>query len=129
MLFVSCGFTVSHIYCQKGERWIIGSEMPPRKCPSDSKTCSKSSASEHHSQNEENQRQKDTFEFLFEFEGLVLATDEFKCITLLDHGVVQHPFNEPEIWLDLYSVRGVLISHGFLEYSKPDLAVLQVFRI
>lgn len=130
MLFVSCGFTVSHIYCQKGERWIIGEEMPPCKYPGDSEICSESAKNEHPPRDQkDDQRQKDTYNFRFEFVGNQLAYAQDEVIPLWDEVIgVSHAY-EVDSAHGTYDKKNLLRSHFFLDLLKPDRAKLQVFRI
>ena len=79
ILAISCGFTVSHIYCPKGERWIIGSDMPPI----------------NHGDQDDKHHQKrniDTFNLKFEFESLTStpsAAHQIVCIQLTSRSAIK----------------------------------------
>lgn len=126
VMLVSCGFTVSHIYCQKGERWIIGSEMPAPKPCQKATASSIYEKSNDHSDNKDDDRNKDTFQFLFEFDAQVEACQSlpvFSVNQLVESGLNHNldPTHTDE--------KDLLWSHGFLDPPVLNLPMLQVFRI
>lgn len=49
---ISSGFSVSHVYCEHGDRWVLGAEMPPKK----------------HNKHQDN-RKKETFHFFMKIDA------------------------------------------------------------
>ena len=84
VLLISSGFTISHIYCSKGESYFIGSEMLPCKkqgnstCPlqkENNKGCC------HNPNNNDcskkpNNRKKDTIVFFCKLQSVSVQNDE-----------------------------------------------------
>ena len=130
MLLISCGFTISHVYCPNGEQWVMGAEMPPCNSSEDESSCCKSkNGCVKVPEKKRDNRKKDTYEFKFDVEGKQVSTSET--------GIVNNTFELYSIsLLDSSSVFSKLsceiIEFGFHpppDILNPDLSKLQVFRI
>ena len=113
---ISCGFTVSHVYCPKGERWIIGSKMPPAK---------------HGVKHDKNHQKRniDTFNIKFDFETLASTSPIVKQISVVTDIV---PIS-PEVFV--YRAFSFDEQLAFINRPppdwlfKPDLHKIQVLKI
>ena len=130
MFILSCSFTISHVYCSKGEQWVMGSEMPLQKHTSKTNKCSYSTKKCHKAGNENNnKRKKDTFEIKFEFEGKNISSHETSYNSYIS--VYHHPINNNKFNL-LHgdsTKKELLRTHSPPNTNSPDLSQLQVFRI
>jgi hypothetical protein len=124
MLFISFGFSISHVYCIKGEQWVFGSEMP---------TCKVTEKSNYYHNNFKNKncdkRTKDTFDFLFEFDGLTHFSDDFGTNLFL---VYFESLNPNQINNDLMfsqQKESLIYFHPPPDILRPDLIKLQTFII
>ena len=130
MLLLSFGISITHVYCDNNDQWVLGSEMPTCDevieadiCPFSGKICNEPV------RKEKDQRKKTTYNFEFEFtannisvneEKLVLSTKEFEVI----------PYTSAPIsTLNIANNKNLLRAHSPPDISSIYLAKLQVFRI
>ncbi|MDB4089423.1 hypothetical protein N9544_07345 [Flavobacteriales bacterium] len=129
VLFISSGFTISHVYCTDGEKWFVGKEMPTCEYSSDSETSNCKSKKNCPKTSKKNDRKKDTFDLKFEIEGLEVSSPKFVILSLdsfLGYTVLMYDFG---LFSDINFEKNLF---GFLSPSdilKPVLTELQVFRI
>lgn len=129
LLLVSSGLTLSHIYCDKGERWITGSDMPPCELtPSDCEGCPLASSKKDCP--EEDNRKKDTHSFSFKFEAFSSS----------DHSLVSKVTSDnlfPLVYFTSLAFQfkiertNVVNNLSYIppEIFQPTLSALGVFRI
>jgi len=126
MFMLSCGFTISHVYCSKGEQWVGGSEMPPKKHVSKTNKYLYSSEKCHESdQKDDDQRRKDTFDLKFKFKGTNILSQKVEFISFY-YKIVSKIINT---FLNSSIKKELLRNHSLPDLSSPDLIELQVFRI
>lgn len=131
LLTVSCGFTLSHVHCSKGEQWVIGSEMPPCKRPSEVKSscCDSENKRADVTQKNNDKREKNTYNFKFDLEGKEVSTldtdftshDLLFCPTPLTNSIDLLQRKAPKSHFFEF--------HPPPDLLKPDLIKLQVFLI
>ena len=134
VLLVSCGFTISHVYCDLGESWFIGSETPP--CKYKSQEVNSSYQKDDGCCNQDDlkkgkHRQHDKFHFFAQFEFNEFKRQKVKYPVKL---VFLSPFST-YFNSDLTFVFGSLKDGDVVSYSpppdlcEPTLPELQVFII
>jgi len=130
VLALSCNFTFSHVYCSKGEQWIIGAEMPPPKHDQRTINCP-CSADKCHLSDEKSgdKRKKDTFEFKFEFDGENVPYQEIDETTYDFVLLVATTSNQSKKLLYCSTIIAFSKSHPPPDLFNPGLAQIQVFRI
>lgn len=106
---IGSGISFSHIHCEHGERWVLGSEMPPKK----------------HSQTED-KRQKETFHFFMKIdaEPASHSTPNFKLQPQLK-AALNTPLNLKQNTRASYKARAYTPHFP----KPPTRAQLQVFII
>ena len=125
LLVITCGITISHVHCPKGEKWVLGSEMPLEKeC---TQVFSKYKTNCHSHQNQDN-RSKETFDLNFCFDSEVPITKHFiNCNQFV--AIVFIPFEKS---LYINSFNSVTVDRNTFpppSFVKPDLVKIQVFII
>jgi hypothetical protein len=131
VLILSCGFSLSHVYCPEGEQWILGAEMPPCKhCfEVESSSCKSDKKCADVPEKNNDNRKKDTFTFKFDIEGKEVSTPDTKFINydLLPNSIASA--TSVAFFLDIALEKNYLRFHPPPDLLKPDLTNIQVFRI
>ncbi|MEO8150247.1 MAG: hypothetical protein ABI723_21615 [Bacteroidia bacterium] len=130
LLIISSGFTISHIYCSKGQRYFLGSEMPPCKRQACGKECCSSQTQKDCSSREKkDNRKKDTLVFLHKFQSVQFQKKEL-IKPLLSYIIIKFIFTS--FCFDLYNQKDFLktgMSNPPPLLSKPDLSKIRVLLI
>jgi len=131
MLLICCGFTLSHVYCPKGEQWVLGAEMPPCKYSFEveSSCCKPEKKCADVPEKKNDNRKKDTYNFIFDLEGKEVATLDAKFINydLLPSSIPAT--TDIDLFLDIALEKIFLGFHPPPDLLKPNLTKLQVFHI
>lgn len=124
MVIMGSGITISHVYCSKGEQWVLGSEMPPCKFK---KACHHHKST--HTNSKDSERSKDTYEFHFQY---LSQNASFGLDTPIDGLFFPITIQEKSVfrWDGLLQNDWPIIrSHPPPDMSTPQLSEIQVFRI
>ena len=130
MFLISCGITISHVYCSKGEQWVIGAEMPTCQHPSKTEICSNSSKKCHKIKDENrDKRKKDTYDLMFEFVGDEISIQEMELPTCDFTLIKTFLITSVDLFNISPSDKGLLRPHSPPDLYNPDLTQIQVFLI
>ena len=127
MLFGSLGLSFSKISCPKGQRFVLGTEMPQYKKVT-KHCCLEDKAEPKEDSDQKEDRKKETFQLKFDFK-----TSLVECIKApqLDSytGIRSEVRSQRADW-------AASLAHAYLFYgssppllTKPELSSLQSFRI
>lgn len=124
-LLINSGITITHVYCDLGEQWVFGSEVPPQKhCKKQKNNCHLADS------NKKNNRNKNTFSFDFKFEGISNHDGNLIHNLELDCYLEKTPFFLVEIFPRLTTeMMYTHPSHDPPLDISPSIIALQVFRI
>jgi hypothetical protein len=130
VLALSCNFTFSHVYCSKGEQWIIGAEMPPPKHDARINNSPCCTGNCHLSDEKSgDKRKKDTFEFKFELDGKNVPYQKIDKTTYDVGFLAATTFKQSDKLLNRATIKAFSKTHPPPDLFNPELAQIQVFRI
>lgn len=129
MLIMSSGFTISHIHCSNGEQWIIGTETPPCKNSSETKKCQYLAKCHKVTEKDNDKRNKDIFDFRFEFIGNKASFQEVDFTTYFFDLTQTIAVSRVNLFSAFLTKKDLLRFHSPPDLFKPNLTQLQVFII
>ena len=122
---------MSHVYCTEGEQWILGAEMPPCKHSSENKSscCESEKKCTNISEKNNDNRNKDTYDFKFDLEGKEVSAIDTDFINYDLQFSLIPLINDINLFQKKAAKSELFEFHPPPDLLRPDLTKLQVFLI